>query len=83
MISKAGNLKLSVQRGKKEKRMKRSEESLWDLSGTIKKNSLLIIGVTKEEESKKGEEAYLKEKKKAKKNPKPGERFGYPSPQNK
>lgn len=61
--------------------MKRSEESLWDLRGTIKKNSLLIIGVTKEEESEKGEEAYLK-KKMAEKNPKPGEILEYPTPQN-
>ena len=44
----------------KEKRMKRIEDSLRDLWDNIKHNNIRIIGVTEEEEKKKGLRKYLK-----------------------
>ena len=45
----------------KEKRMKRSEDSLSDLWDNIKRNNIRIIGVPEEEEKKKGTEKIFEE----------------------
>ena len=45
----------------KEKRMKRSEDSLRDLWGNIKCTNIRIIGVPEEEEKKKGTEKIFEE----------------------
>ena len=45
---------------KKEKRMKRIEDSLRDLWDNIKYTNIRIIGVSEEEEEKKGLRKYLK-----------------------
>ena len=46
---------------KKEKRMKRNEDSLRDLWDNIKRTSMRIIGVPEEEEKKKGTEKIFEE----------------------
>ena len=45
----------------KEKRMKRIEDSLRDLCDNIKCNNIRIIGVSEEEEKKKGSEKIFEE----------------------
>ena len=45
----------------KEKRMKRIEDSLRDLSDNIKRTNIRIIGVPEEEEKKKGNEKIFEE----------------------
>ena len=45
----------------KEKRMKRNEDSLRDLWNNIKRTNIQIIGVSEEEEEKKGTEKIFEE----------------------
>ena len=45
----------------KEKRMKRTEDSIRDLWGNIKRTNIRIIGVPEEEEKKKGTEKIYEE----------------------
>ena len=45
----------------KEKRMKRIEDSLWDLWDKIKHTNIRVIGVSEEEEKKKGSEKIFEE----------------------
>ena len=49
------------QRGKKEKRIKRNQDSLRDLWDNVKCPSIRIIGVPEEEDKKKDHEKILKE----------------------
>ena len=49
------------QRGKKEKRIKRNEDNLRDLQDNMKHSNIQIIGVSEEEDKKKGHEKILEE----------------------
>ena len=53
-------VEISTAEQNKEKRMKRSEDSLRDLWDKIKCTSIRIIGVSEEEEKRKGLRKYLK-----------------------
>ena len=54
-------MEITTAQQKKEKRMKRIEDSLRDLWDNIKRTNIRIIGVPKEEEKKKGTEKIFKE----------------------
>ena len=49
------------QRGKKKKRIKRNEDNLRDLWDSVKHPNIRIIGVSEEEDKKKGHEKILEE----------------------
>ena len=49
------------QRGKKEKKIKRNEDNLRDLWDNVKCPNIQIIGVTEEEDKKRGNEKILEE----------------------
>ena len=53
-------VEITTTKQKKEKRMKRIEDSLRDLWGNIKHTHIWIIGVPEEEEKKKGTEKLFK-----------------------
>ena len=54
-------VKITTAKQNKEKRMKRTEDSLRDLWGNIKHVNIRIIGVPEEEEKKKGTEKIFEE----------------------
>ena len=49
------------QRGKKKKKIERNEDNLRDLWDNVKRPNIWIIGVSKEEDKKKGHEKILEE----------------------